>query len=277
MRVLLVLLAPAFGLNGVVTRRELGAALGGGGALGAGAVAAAAAVPAGVGIRGADPNGDPYGLPALPFAYDALEPYIDAKTMEFHHDKHHAAYVATLNKALKGKGTPVALANLQKDALKAGGAVRNGGGGHYNHCLFFASLCAAEDSTGPSGAFNRAIVKEFGGEDALASAFKAEAAKVFGSGWAWLGVDRKGKLVVSSTANQDNPLMDGSSIPILGLDVWEHAYYLKYQNRRPEYVDAFFNVINWSRVSANYAQFASQGLAIPCTQGDLLAAPPRQF
>ena len=196
-------------------------------------------------------------LAPLPYDYTALEPKIGKQTLEIHHDKHHAAYVATLNKSLKGKGTPVALADLQKSALKAGGAVRNGGGGHYTRCLFFASLGAAEDSTGPSGAFNRAIVKEFGGEDALASAFKAEAAKVFGSGWAWLGVDRKGKLVVSSTANQDNPLMDGSSIPILGLDVWEHAYYLKYQNRRPEYVDAFFNVINWDKVGEYYATAAS--------------------
>ena len=245
MRVLLVL-APAFGLNGVVTRRELGAALGGGGALGAGAVAArppcrqasASAAPTRTATRT---------LPDLPYAYDALEPYIDAATMKFHHDKHHAAYIANANKAL-GADAP-SVTDIQKDLLKSG--PRNAAGGHYNHCLFWNTLSPAKDSGAPSAALAAAIDKAFGSMDGFKEKFSASAAGVFGSGWAWLGV-KDGGLVIVTSPNQDNPLMTGEAIPILGIDVWEHAYYLLYQNRRPDYIAAFYNVINWAAVSKNF-------------------------
>lgn len=252
--------------------------------LGLGSTAAVVATPpamaapaaAGVGIRGADPDGDPYQLPDLPYAYNALEPHIDEATMQFHHDKHHAKYVSVLNAARKGK-PPVALAKLQKDAIQLGTAVRNGGGGHYNHCLFWQNMCPADDTNIPSASFRRALDKQFGGEDEMREQFSAEAAKVFGSGWCWLSVDAKGDMIITSTANQDNPLMNTKTVPLLGLDCWEHAYYLKFQNNRAAYVDAWWNVVNWRRVSSNYLQFALNGEPIPCTQGDLLAAPPPSF
>ncbi|CAM9312875.1 unnamed protein product [Discosporangium mesarthrocarpum] len=206
----------------------------------------------------------PYVLPDLPYPYDALEPHIDAATMKFHHDKHHAAYVANTNKAMAGKTAPSVL-DLQKDAISTG--VRNAGGGHYNHCLFWNTLTSAESSGKPSAALTKAIDTAFGDTEKMKTEFNAAAAGVFGSGWAWLGVTKDGKLAITSTPNQDNPLMEGASgtpmFPILGLDVWEHAYYLKYQNRRPEYIGAFWNVVNWAVVSENYEMYASQGKGVP--------------
>ena len=188
-----------------------------------------------------------YSLPDLPYAYDALEPSIDAATMKFHHDKHHAAYIANANKAL-GADAP-SVTDIQKDLLKSG--PRNAAGGHYNHCLFWNTLSPAKDSGAPSAALAAAIDKSFGSMDGFKEKFSAAAAGVFGSGWAWLGV-KDGGLVIVTSPNQDNPLMTGEAIPILGIDVWEHAYYLLYQNRRPDYIAAFYNVINWAAVSKNF-------------------------
>ncbi|CAM9549969.1 unnamed protein product [Sphacelaria rigidula] len=184
--------------------------------------------------------------------------------MKFHHDKHHAAYVANTNKAMAGKQTPP-IVELQKNAIKEG--TRNAIGGHYNHCLFWNTLCSSASSGSPSPALAKAIDDSFGSMDAMKEQFNAAAAGVFGSGWAWIGCNKGGKLTITSTPNQDNPLMDGASgtamVPILGLDVWEHAYYLKYQNRRPEYISAFWNVINWAVVSENYEMYASAGRPVP--------------
>eukprot|EP00904_Undaria_pinnatifida_P002049 jgi/Undpi1/11845/HiC_scaffold_4.g01544.m1 len=186
--------------------------------------------------------------------------------LKFHHDKHHAAYVANANKAMAGKTAPSVL-ELQKDAIKTGGGVRNAGGGHYNHCLFWNTLCNHASSGSPSGKLAAAIDESFGSMDAMKEQFGAAAAGVFGSGWAWLGCTADGKLAITGTPNQDNPLMDGAActamFPILGLDVWEHAYYLKYQNRRPEYISAFWNVVNWAVVSENYEMYASAGRGVP--------------
>jgi Fe-Mn family superoxide dismutase len=194
-------------------------------------------------------------LPALAYAFDALEPHIDAQTMQIHHGKHHQAYVDNLNKALAG--TPEE--NLSLEALMAGisklpVAVRNNGGGHYNHSLFW-SILAPNKGGQPAGALAEAINTTFGSFEALKEKMNAAGATRFGSGWAWLLVN-KGTLEVCSTANQDNPLMDVAEVkgmPILGIDVWEHAYYLKYQNRRPEYLGAIWNVINWDAVAERYA------------------------
>ncbi|MGF1563775.1 MAG: superoxide dismutase [Flavobacteriales bacterium] len=193
-------------------------------------------------------------LPKLPYAYDALEPHIDARTMEIHHGKHHAGYTNNLNNAIAG----TALENMSIEEICANigdnAAVRNNGGGFYNHNLFWAVM-APNGGGNPSGALGDAINSAFGSFDAFKEKFSAAAATRFGSGWAWLCV-KDGKLEVCSTANQDNPLMPGvgcSGTPILGLDVWEHAYYLNYQNRRPDYIGAFFNVINWEEVSRRYA------------------------
>jgi superoxide dismutase, Fe-Mn family len=214
----------------------------------------------------ANAEGGPYTLPPLPYPYNALEPYIDETTMKFHHDKHHQAYVTNVNKALEGKPA-VSLVDLQKGAIKAGPAIRNNGGGHYNHALFWKTMTPADKSGAPSPALAKAIDASFGGVDKLGEAFAAAAATRFGSGWAWLGVAPDGKLVIDSTPNQDNPLMEGAGckamIPILGLDVWEHAYYLKYQNRRPDYIKAFMSVVNWAEVSSNYEQYAAKGLPVP--------------
>lgn len=230
--------------------------------------AGASAAALGVVFSGAlsAPADGPYVLPDLPYPYEALEPHIDAATMKFHHDKHHAAYVANANKAVAGKKAP-SLLELQKDAIKTGGGTRNAGGGHYNHCLFWNTLCSAETSGAPSSELAKAIDASFGSMDAMKEQFGAAAAGVFGSGWAWLGCTPDGKLAITSTPNQDNPLMDGASgtamFPVLGLDVWEHAYYLKYQNRRPEYISAFWKVVNWAVVSENYEMYASKGRGVP--------------
>ena len=195
-------------------------------------------------------------LPKLPYAYDALEPHIDARTMEIHHTKHHNGYTTKLNAAidgtdLDGKGIEDILSNLDM----SNAAVRNNGGGFFNHSLFWEVMSPNGGGT-PSGELASAIDEAFGSFDAFKEKFSAAAATQFGSGWAWLCVNKGGKLEVCSTPNQDNPIMPGVTCegqPILGLDVWEHAYYLNYQNKRPEYIDAFFNVINWDKVSENYA------------------------
>ena len=192
-------------------------------------------------------------LPALPYAYDALEPHIDAKTMEIHHGKHHAGYTNNLNNAVAGtemEGKSI-LELLQNHTDNA--AVRNNGGGFFNHDLFW-TVMSPNGGGNPEGALGDAINAAFGSYEAFKDAFAKAAATRFGSGWAWLCV-KDGKLEVCSTANQDNPLMPGmgcEGTPILGLDVWEHAYYLNYQNRRPDYINAFFNVINWSEVSKRF-------------------------
>ena len=204
----------------------------------------------------------PYTLPALPYAYDALEPHIDAQTMEIHYTKHHQTYVNNLNAAVKDtphEGTPVEtlIAGVEQlpEALRA--PVRNNGGGHANHSLFWTVMAPAGQGGGePGGALAQAIAADLGGLDAFKDAFTKAALTRFGSGWAWLSVAKDGKLVVESTGNQDSPLMAGigsGHTPILGLDVWEHAYYLKYQNRRPDYIAAFYNVVNWPEVARRYA------------------------
>jgi len=195
-------------------------------------------------------------LPELGFAYDALEPNIDARTMEIHHGKHHQGYTNNLNNAiagtdLEGKSIEDILTNLDM----SNGAVRNNGGGFFNHSLFW-SVMNPSDTGELSGELKAAIEAQFGSVDAFKDAFSKAGATQFGSGWAWLCVMPGGKVEVCSTPNQDNPLMPGvtcNGTPILGLDVWEHAYYLNYQNRRPDYINAFFNVINWNEVAKRYA------------------------
>lgn len=195
-------------------------------------------------------------LPNLPYAFDALTPYIDAKTMEIHHDKHHQAYVNNLNAALAGTDAEnLSLEDLMKSISKQSAAVRNNGGGHYNHSLFW-TIMAPNAGGSPDGALAAAIEKELGGFEKFKEDFSKAAATRFGSGWAWLCVKSDKSLCVCSSPNQDNPLMDISECPgtpILGLDVWEHAYYLNYQNRRPDYIAAFFNVVNWAEVAKRYA------------------------
>lgn len=193
-------------------------------------------------------------LPALPYAPDALEPHIDKQTMEIHHDKHHQAYVDNLNKAVAGTDNEnKSIDEIVANAGKISAAVRNNGGGHWNHSFFWEILSAK--STGkPSGKLAGAIDETFGSLDALKEKINAAGATRFGSGWAWLIV-KDGKLEVCSTPNQDNPLMDVAEVkgtPILGVDVWEHAYYLKYQNKRPDYLKAFWNVVNWDKVAERY-------------------------
>lgn len=194
-------------------------------------------------------------LPALSYAFNALEPHIDARTMEIHHDKHHAGYVAKLNAAvegsdLEGKSLLELLSNVSANT-----AVRNNGGGHWNHTLFWEIMAPGKGGE-PTGALADAINSTFGSFGDFKEQFSKAAATRFGSGWAWLVVS-DGKLVVSSTPNQDNPLMDVADVkgtPVLGIDVWEHAYYLNYQNRRPDYIDAFYNVINWDEVAKRFDQ-----------------------
>lgn len=194
-------------------------------------------------------------LPDLPYAKDALEPHIDAKTMEVHHDKHHAGYTSKLNDAVKGtEHENKSIEEILKNISQHSTAVRNNGGGFYNHSLFW-KVMGPDGGGNPSGAVGGAIDKSFGSFDKFKEEFSKAGAGQFGSGWAWLIVDGSGNLKVSSTPNQDNPLMDiaeTKGTPILGLDVWEHAYYLKYQNKRPDYIDAFFNVINWAEVNRRY-------------------------
>ena len=196
-------------------------------------------------------------LPALPYANDALEPHIDARTMEIHHDKHHAAYVNNLNAALTGtENEGKSLEELITNISKYAPAVRNNGGGHWNHSFFWQVMGPKGGGT-PSGALAEAITAQLGGFDKFKEDFAKAGATRFGSGWAWLCVDPNKKLCVCSTPNQDNPLMDVAEkkgTPILGVDVWEHAYYLHYQNRRPDYLTAFFNVVNWSEVEKRYAE-----------------------
>ena len=196
-------------------------------------------------------------LPSLKYSYDALEPHIDSKTMEIHHGKHHAGYTNNLNNAIKdsdleGKSIEEILSNLNLD----NSAVRNNGGGFYNHCLFWDILSPSGGGE-PAGAMSDAISNSFGSFDEFKTLFSKAAATRFGSGWAWLCVHPGGNLEICSTANQDNPLMKGigcGGTPILALDVWEHAYYLNYQNRRPDYIAGFFNVIDWNAVSALFEQ-----------------------
>lgn len=195
-------------------------------------------------------------LPQLPYSYDALEPFVDAATMEIHHSKHHNAYVTNLNNALEGnEAANESIENLMANISKYPAAVRNNGGGHYNHSLFWSILCPASESGAPSEALSTAINKEFGTLDALKEKVSAAGATRFGSGWAWLCVKSDKSLCVCSSPNQDNPIMDiaeCAGTPILGIDVWEHAYYLKYQNKRPDYLSAIWNVINWAEVSKRY-------------------------
>jgi superoxide dismutase, Fe-Mn family len=199
----------------------------------------------------------PFTLPPLPYAFDALEPSIDARTMEIHHDKHHAAYVANLNKAiaefpeLGARPIEDLLSNLNSVPEKIRVAVRNQGGGHYNHSLFW-QMMGKNGGGEPKGGLAQAIGASFGGFSEFKQKFSDTAAKVFGSGWAWLVLE-KGNLSVESAPNQDTPVSQGKQ-PLLGLDVWEHAYYLKYQNRRPEYVSAFWNIVNWDFVAERYAK-----------------------
>ena len=197
-------------------------------------------------------------LPALGYAYDALEPHIDALTMEIHHSRHHQTYITNLNAALAELPE---LAALQVDELLARfdslpvsvqGAVRNHGGGHANHSLFW-QVMSPQGGGEPTGELAEAIARDLGGLDAFKQAFTQAALSRFGSGWAWLVVDKAGRLQVVSSANQDSPLMEGL-VPVLGLDVWEHAYYLKYQNKRPDYIAAFYKVIDWAEVARRYRQ-----------------------
>lgn len=206
----------------------------------------------------------PYTLPALPYAYDALEPHIDAQTMEIHHSKHHQTYITNLNNAVKDTpyaDTPVEelIADLSKLPAALQLPVRNNGGGHANHSLFWTVMAPAGEGGGgaPTGALAAAIDQDLGGLDAFKDAFTKAALTRFGSGWAWLVVGRDGRLSVESSGNQDSPLMAGigsGGTPILGLDVWEHAYYLKYQNRRPDYIAAFYNVVRWDEVARRHAE-----------------------
>ena len=194
-------------------------------------------------------------LPALPYATDALEPHIDKTTMEIHHGKHHQAYVTNLNKALEGKPEATqSIEEIVKNISKFPPAVRNNGGGHFNHSLFW-QVIGPNKGGEPKGDLAEAINAAFGSFADFKTKFAEAGATRFGSGWAWLSVGADGKLVVSSTPNQDSPLMDVAEVkgtPILGMDVWEHAYYLKYQNRRPDYIAAFWNVVNWDAVSERF-------------------------
>jgi len=195
-------------------------------------------------------------LPALPYSFNALEPHIDAKTMEIHHGKHHNTYVTNLNNAVAGKPEEnLSIDEICKNISKHPVAVRNNGGGHWNHS-FFWTIMGPNAGGKPSGAIADAINSAFGSFDEFKTKFAAAGAGRFGSGWAWLIVDESGKLQITSTPNQDNPLMDVAEVkgkPVLGLDVWEHAYYLNYQNRRPDYIAAFWNVVNWNEVAKRFA------------------------
>ena len=198
----------------------------------------------------------PLEFPALPYAYDALEPYFDARTMEIHYDKHHRAYFTNYINAIKG--TPLegmAVSDVFASISKQPDAVRNNGGGYYNHIFFWNNLAAK--SAGPSAELTAAIEKAFGSFDKFRETFSTAGKTRFGSGWAWLYLNSEKSLTIGSTPNQDNPLMDISTVkgtPLLTLDVWEHAYYLKYQNKRADYIDAFWNVVNWEEVNKRYQQ-----------------------
>jgi len=217
-------------------------------------------------------------LPPLPYEYDALEPHFDEQTMRIHHGKHHATYVGGLNVIIEqfypeaSVADALALANIQKKVMAKGEAARNNGGGAYNHALFWVNLQpSSAPLSEPSSELAAAIDDKFGSFDEFKAAFSKAAMTRFGSGWAWLGVKPDGSLAVTSTANQDNPLMVGlpydhtEMVPILGLDVWEHAYYLKYQNKRVDYVAAFWNLVNWNKVSRNFEMYAKEGKPVPPT------------
>jgi Fe-Mn family superoxide dismutase len=199
----------------------------------------------------------PYQLPKLPYSYDALEPHIDARTMEIHHTKHHQTYINNVNAALEKypalaeKSVEDLIRDLNAVPEEIRTVVRNNGGGHANHSLFW-TIMGPKAGGAPSGELADAIKSAFGGFDGFKDQFSKAAAGRFGSGWAWLSVDGGGKLVLTSTPNQDSPISEGLT-PILGLDVWEHAYYLHYQNRRPDYIAAWWNVVNWKQVASNYA------------------------
>jgi Fe-Mn family superoxide dismutase len=239
-----------------VSRRDALKTLGAGAALlGLGAVATtnlAAAQPATV--RGGTTQ--PFSLPKLNYGYDALEPHVDARTMEIHHTKHHQSYITNANQALASQSSLQKLSaedllkNLNQAPESIRTTLRNNVGGHVNHALFWQTI-GPKAGGAPKGAVADAITKTFGSFDAFKTQFGDAASKRFGSGWAWLTL-QQGKLAITSTANQDSPLMDGAS-PLLGLDVWEHAYYLKYQNRRADYITAFWNVVNWEQVNTNFA------------------------
>ena len=193
-------------------------------------------------------------LPDLPYNFDALEPHIDSKTMQIHHGKHHAGYTSKLNSAIEGTNlNGKTIEAILKGLDMSNSALRNNGGGYFNHCLFW-EIMGPNCGGSPTGRLSAAINDAFGSYDDFKSSFSSAAGTRFGSGWAWLCTDAQGNLEVCSTANQDNPLMPGEcgKTPILGLDVWEHAYYLNYQNRRPDYISAFFEVINWDKVSEKY-------------------------
>jgi Fe-Mn family superoxide dismutase len=200
-------------------------------------------------------------LPPLPYDYNALEPYIDTQTMQIHHDKHHQAYITNVNNALQGQDQLASMSvddllrniNQVPDSIRT--AVRNNAGGHSNHSMFW-KIMKPNGGGQPTGDLANAIQQAFGSFDAFKTAFNDAGTKRFGSGWAWLVLDSSGKLQVISTANQDSPLMDGL-YPVMGNDVWEHAYYLKYQNRRPEYLNAWWNVVNWDEVARRYEQARS--------------------
>ncbi len=201
-----------------------------------------------------------YELPPLPYSFDALEPHIDVRTMEIHHDRHHAGYVNNLNKAVEGHPELAAMpveqliAHLDQVPEDIRTTVRNNGGGHANHSMFWL-IMSPNGGGQPGGALGQAIDKAFGSFDDFKQKFSAAAAGRFGSGWAWLVADPNGNLSITSTPNQDSPIMDGKQ-PIMGLDVWEHAYYLKYQNKRPDYIGAWWNVVNWPEVEKRYQQVA---------------------
>ena len=194
-------------------------------------------------------------LPELDYSHDALEPHIDTRTMEIHHGKHHAGYTAKLNAALEGTDkSNQSIDEIMLSLDMSNRALRNNGGGYYNHCLFW-KVMSPNGGGNPSGSLAEAIDRDFGSFDEFKNSFSNAAATQFGSGWAWLCVHPGGKLEVCSTPNQDNPMMPGvgcSGTPILGIDVWEHAYYLNYQNRRPDYIEAFFNVLNWEEVQNRF-------------------------
>ena len=198
-----------------------------------------------------------YELPKLAYASDALEPHIDSQTMEIHHGKHHNTYITKLNAALEGQDALSSkdiwslISNLGDIHEAIRGAVRNNGGGHANHSLFW-SIMGPNGGGEPAGALGEAIQSAFGSFDAFKEKFEAAGATRFGSGWAWLIVNNQGQLEVASTPNQDNPVMDGSGKPVIGCDVWEHAYYLRYQNRRPDYMKAWWNVVDWNAAAVNY-------------------------
>ena len=198
-----------------------------------------------------------YELPKLAYASDALEPHIDSQTMEIHHGKHHNTYITKLNAALEGQDALSSkdiwslISNLGDIPEAIRGAVRNNGGGHANHSLFW-SIMGPNGGVEPTGALGEAIQSAFGSFDAFKEKFEAAGATRFGSGWAWLIVNNQGQLEVASTPNQDNPVMDGSGKPVIGCDVWEHAYYLRYQNRRPDYMKAWWNVVDWNAAAVNY-------------------------